>query len=492
MPRTRNPHLHAFSAAGVAQLSLGLALLSGVASAQQAWVPVWSDEFNGSQLSTANWEVMTGNGQAYGNPGWGNNELQYYTGRTQNIVVGGGLLNIIARAENFGGYNYTSARIRSLNLRDFTYGRFEARMKVPAGQGLWPACWMLASTNTYGGWASSGEIDIMETINSADSLHGTIHHGGAWPANTSNGGSRAGDWDAAFHVYSMEWEPDEIRWLVDGTEYYRTTSAVWYSTAAPSNDRAPFDRPFHLLFNLAVGGNWPGNPNGSTVFPATFQIDYIRVEQRPPQSPLSGSPRSIPARIEAEAFDLGGATFAYFDTEAANQGGQFRTQEGVDIEVCAEGGHNVGWFKPGEWMEYTVGVPQTGRYQLRLRTATTATGCTFRLAQNGTNVIADTPIATTSGWQSYSTRAVDANLTAGVQVLRLTNTSGAGKDFNVNWIEIVLAGDANGDGRATIEDLYAFESGSALFPDVDGDGTPSTAADRQAVIAAIRSSDRTP
>ncbi len=462
------------------------------ASAQQAWVPTWADEFDGTSLNAANWEVMTGNGQAYGNPGWGNNELQYYTGRPQNVSLSGGILSIIARAESFGGFNYTSARIRSLNRRDYTYGRVEARMKVPAGQGIWPALWMLASTSTYGGWASSGEIDILETINAADAAHGTIHHGGQWPNNVSTGGSRNGDWDAAFHTYAMEWEPDEIRWYVDGEQFFQTTSAVWFSTAAPGNPRAPFDRPFHFLLNLAVGGNWPGNPNGTTVFPATFQIDYLRVEQRPPQAPSAGTPVPIPGRIQAEAFDVGGATFAYFDTDAANVGASIRTREAVDIEVCSEGGHNVGWFRPTEWMEFTVGVPHTGRYELRLRLATPTTGGSFRVSSNGSDITPQTAVTATQGWQTYRTQRVLVDLVAGVQVLRLTNTGPTGRDININWLDLLIPGDVDADGRATIDDLYSFEGGSGTHTDIDADGTPATALDRAALIGTLRGLDRTP
>jgi len=472
-------------------LGIGLACFaSSAAFAQQAWVPSWADEFDGTSLATSNWEVMTGNGQAYGNPGWGNNELQYYTGRPQNIVVSGGMLSIIARAESFGGFNYTSARIRSLNRRDFTYGRIESRMKVPAGQGIWPALWMLASTNTYGGWASSGEIDILETINAADSAHGTIHHGGAWPANVSTGGSAPGDWDAAFHTYAVEWEPDEIRWYIDGVQFFQTTSAVWYSTAAPTNPRAPFDRPFHFLLNLAVGGNWPGNPNGTTVFPATFQIDYLRIEQRPSQAASNGTPAAIPGRIQAEAFDVGGATFAYFDTEAANIGASLRTREAVDIEVCSEGGHNVGWFRPTEWMEYTVGVSRAGRYELRVRVATPNAGATFRVSSNGTDITPQTAVAPTAGWQTYRTQRVLVDLAAGLQVLRLTNTGPAGRDFNTNWIDLLIPADVNADGRSDIEDLYAFEGGTGTHTDVDADGTAGTSLDRASLLSTLRGNDR--
>jgi beta-glucanase (GH16 family) len=459
-------------------------------SAQQAWVPLWADEFNGTQLDPANWEVMTGNGAEYGVPGWGNNELQYYTGRTQNLLVWQGTLRITARAESFNGFAYTSARIRSLNRRDFLYGRMEARMKVPAGQGLWPAFWMLPSTNTYGGWASSGEIDILETVNAADAAHGTIHHGNPWPNNVATGGSTPGDWDAAYHVYAMEWEPDEIRWYIDGTQFFQVSSATWFSSAAPANDRAPFDRPFHFLLNLAVGGNWPGSPNASTPLPATFWIDYVRVSQRPPQAHYAATAPVIPARIEAENYDVGGATFAYFDTEGANIGGQYRLQEGVDIEVCSEGGHNVGWFRPNEWIEYSVDAPRAGRYEMRIRVATQTAGCAFRVSANGADLAPSTFVQTTASWQTYRTQRVLVDLPAGRTVLRITNSSAsAGRDFNLNWIEIVRAGDANGDGFTNIEDLYALEAGTARFPDIDADGTPATAADRRALLSLLRPSD---
>jgi len=470
-----------------------IAIIASGACAQTAWVSVWADEFNGSVLNSSNWEVMLGTGTNYGLTAWGNNELQYYTGRTQNLTVGSGMLTITARAESYFGSSYTSARIRSLNKRDFTYGRVEARMKVPAGQGLWPALWMLPSTTTYGGWAAGGEIDILETVNAADQAHGTIHHGGQWPSNQQIGGSLAGNWSADFNVYAMEWEPDEIRWYVNGSQYFAVTSNQWFSANATSNDRAPFDRPFHFLINLAVGGNWPGNPNASTPFPAQFQIDYLRMLQRPAQGPATGTAPRATARIEAENFDVGGATFAYFDTEASNVGGVLRTQEAVDIEVCSEGGHNVGWFRPGEWMEYTVNVPRTGRYEFRLRFATPNSSCTYRVAANGVDVSPITLLFPSGAWQTYRTQKVNVDLTSGVNVIRLTNTSSvAGREYNINWIELVVPGDADGDGSVSIEDLYAFENSRASFPDVDGDGTAYTAFDRATLIRLIRATDRTP
>lgn len=242
----------------------------------------WSDEFSGTAIDTTKWEAMIGDGSLYGNPGWGNNELQYYTDRPVNLQVANGVLRIIARRENFGGKQYTSARIRTKGKFDAQYGRFEARIKVPAGQGLWPAFWMLPSDNRYGTWPGSGEIDIMETINSADRLYQTIHYGGTWPNHSSSGNNvfRASTFADGFHHYAVEWDPDSIRWFLDGKPTFVVYSHTWFSSSALWNQRAPFDQPFHLLLNLAVGGNWPGSPNGATPFPAELQVDWVRYTAR--------------------------------------------------------------------------------------------------------------------------------------------------------------------------------------------------------------------
>jgi hypothetical protein len=288
----------------------------------------------------------------------------------------------------------------------------------------------------------------------------------------------------------MEWEPDEIRWYVNGTRYFRVTSTQWFSANAPSNPRAPFDTPFHLLLNLAVGGNWPGSPNSGTPFPAQFQIDYVRVQQRPPQGPYTTIP-VIPARIEAEHFDLGGGSIAYSDLDPENRGNQLRNQEAVDIEVCAEGGHNVGFFSAGEWMEYTVQVPRSGNYELRLRYATQTAGCTFGVSVDGVTTVAAAPLTPTGAWQTYRTTRLPITLTAGTRVIRLSNTGGVNRDFNVNWFEIGTLGDLNNDALLTIDDVYVFEGGGGgSSRDIDADGTAGTAADRTLLMNTLRQPER--
>lgn len=245
---------------------------------------VWSDEFYGTTLNLNNWEYMIGDGCDYGICGWGNSELQYY--RAENISVADGKLIIEARRENYGGKQFTSGRIRTYNKQDFLYGKMEARIKVPTGFGMWPAFWMMPTDSVYGGWAASGEIDILETRNSTNFAQGTIFYGGSSPNQASATGiyqPSGVNFSQDFHVYTLEWEPDYMRWYVDGVLYSTKSSAQWYSTAAPGNDRAPFDQKFHFLLNTAVGGNYTGCTDPACVtasFPQRMMVDWVRVYQK--------------------------------------------------------------------------------------------------------------------------------------------------------------------------------------------------------------------
>ena len=259
-------------------LTMNLLLLAGAVSGQN-WKLVWADEFDGDTLNTEKWSYMTGTGSEYGLDGWGNNELQYY--QEENVQVADGVMTISAKRENVESSQFTSGRIRTINMGDWTYGRFEFRAKMPVGQGLWAAIWMLPTDSDYGGWASSGEIDIMEYLgHDTTVMHGTIHYGGQWPNNQSRGTDYETS-DTAFHrdfhTFVLEWEEGELRWYVDGERFLQLGTGMWYSSVAPFP--APFNKRFHLLINLAVGGNWPGSPDGSTVFPQDLVIDYVRVYQ---------------------------------------------------------------------------------------------------------------------------------------------------------------------------------------------------------------------
>lgn len=230
----------------------------------QVWNQVWSDEFSDNTLNTAKWQCEIGTGT----DGWGNNELQYYTASPNNVYLDTGYLHIKALNQAYMGSNYTSARIKTQNLYDVEYGKIEARIKLPSGAGLWSAFWMLGSNISSIGWPSCGEIDIMERVNNELRTHGTYHH--------DNGGhAHEGDFKyvdpSQFHIYGVEWDANELRWYVDGVEFFSA------NIGPGSVSMEEFHSPFFLLLNLAVGGNWPGNPDGSTVFPATMIVDYVRV-----------------------------------------------------------------------------------------------------------------------------------------------------------------------------------------------------------------------
>mgnify|MGYP001422923854 CR=1 FL=1 len=233
------------------------------------WSLVWQDEFDGSGIDPANWK------HELGASGWGNNEWQNYTARPENSFVTGGKLVIEARKENYSGSNYTSARMITAGLKEFQYGRVDIRAKLPEGQGIWPALWMLGSDFWTNGWPRCGEIDIMEIIgNKPAELHGTIHwdNGGS---HASYGGSTtlpSGKFSDQFHVFSIVWDAQHIRWLLDNEQFH----IVDITPAGLSE----FHQKFFFIFNVAVGGNWPGYPDATTVFPQRMLVDYIRVFQQ--------------------------------------------------------------------------------------------------------------------------------------------------------------------------------------------------------------------
>lgn len=238
---------------------------------------VWNDEFAAERLDPGTWFFETGDGSQYGIPGWGNNELQWYL--PDSAQLEDGKLVITARRQASNGRSYTSARLHTRDRFAFRHGRIEARIRLPAGQGLWPAFWMLPQENAYGTWAASGEIDVLEARNlggsGGNTIYGGLYYGGPWPRQIGSGEEYvvAGNVTTEFHVYALEWDDAEIRWYVDGTLF--AVRNAWSSTGGAFP--APFDRPFYVLFNVAVGGNYPGSPTPATVFPVTMEVDYVRV-----------------------------------------------------------------------------------------------------------------------------------------------------------------------------------------------------------------------
>lgn len=235
---------------------------------------VWQDEFEGASLST-DWVYEIGDG-CPNLCGWGNNELQYY--RRENASVRDGYLIIQAKQEEFGGKNYTSTRLKTQGKKSFTFGRIDIRAVLPRGQGIWPAFWMLSERITEVNWPLSGEIDIMEMVGGANgrnsTVHGTIHYdeNGTYRYTGGQTSLSSGIFNDKFHVFSISWDAEKIVWFLDNVEFHREDISPAYMDE--------FRHPFFLLVNLAVGGNWPGSPDNTTIFPQQLVVDYIRVFQK--------------------------------------------------------------------------------------------------------------------------------------------------------------------------------------------------------------------
>jgi beta-glucanase (GH16 family) len=280
--------------------------LQGAEVAPEGWSLTWSDEFSGQQIDPAKWDFDLTNGFYNRHTkqwvaGWGNNEHQYYTRNPANAFVQAGALHIRALRETHKGHSFTSARLKSRTndgapLFCQKYGRFEFRAKVSGSKGTWPALWLLPQDEHYGGWAASGEIDVMEAKgHEPQKVHGTLHYGGRWPLNVHRGNEHilsGGGTIVDYHTYAVEWEPGEIRWFVDNVRY--ATQSFWWSSskleggkaASPKNNTelnpwpAPFDQRFYLIMNLAVGGNFAGPPDEGSTFPAEMVVDYVRVYEK--------------------------------------------------------------------------------------------------------------------------------------------------------------------------------------------------------------------
>lgn len=296
-------------------LAFNTAVLASANAAGDKWQLVWSDEFSGNSLDLAKWNYEE---DCYGG---GNNERQCYTNSERNVSVSNGTLKITALHKKTKGYAFpkswregtegslrgkkrfektrrpfSSGKITTKNKGDWLYGRFEARIKLPTGQGSWPAFWMLPTSSSYGTWPLSGEIDIMEAINLGmtcekcdggreDRVHGTLHFGNPWPKNNKAGNETHLERDVTgFHDYALEWYPDRFNWYVDGKLFSTIKKDEWFSKGAPAgNTQAPFDKPFYIILNLAVGGKWPEESNDvgyfSMDYPKSVEVDFVRVYQ---------------------------------------------------------------------------------------------------------------------------------------------------------------------------------------------------------------------
>lgn len=243
------------------------------------WELIWEDSFSLPEIDSSKWNFVEGGW------GYGNEESQFYTARQENARIEDGMLVLEARQEEYKEMPYTSAKLTTKGKAAWKYGRFSIRAKLPEGQGIWPAIWMMPEDmERYTGWPACGEIDIMEQIgHQPDTVYGTLHYG---VPHTYTGESyklpENGKFSDDFHVFTLDWEPGEFRWYVDGVLY--AVQNEWFSKAIGTEveqaGSAPFDREFYMQFNLAVGGKWPGYPDETTQFPQQLTIDYIRVYKK--------------------------------------------------------------------------------------------------------------------------------------------------------------------------------------------------------------------
>ncbi|OWP64150.1 glycoside hydrolase family 16 [Hymenobacter amundsenii] len=405
--------------------TLLLSLLSLPLVRAQSYQLVWADEFNNG--IGPDWRFETGN-----NNGWGNNERQYYQAANARAV--NGELQITARRENVGGFAYTSARMKTQGVREFKYGKVEARIKMPQGQGLWPAFWMLGGNIGQVGWPACGEIDVMEHINAENKVYGTVHWDNNGHAQYSGNTATS---PQNYHVYTIEWEPSYIRWFVDGIKYHEITIA---NNAGGTEE---FQRPFFLLLNLAVGGDWPGQTIDNSRFPATMSVDYVRVYQQ-------GVTPAFSRQLEAEAANV---------------------NNGMVVENCSEGGQDMGYVDAGDYLVWNnINFPTSGTYNIEYRMASGAGGGTISADLNGGSIqLGSTTVGGTGGWQNWTTVSKTVTINAGTYNFGIYAQSGG---WNLNWVRITQVGS---NRPATITATGSALAGQfRVYPNPRPEGSPLT------------------
>lgn len=366
-----------------------LLLLGHRATQAQTYQQVWADEFTTG--IGPSWQFENGGG------GWGNNEKQYY--QPANATVVNGVLQITARKQTVGGLPYTSSRLKTQGLKDFTYGKMEARIKRPVGQGLWPAFWMLGSNISSVSWPKCGEIDIMEYINTDPKVYGTAHWDSNGHAQYGQSVSTTADW----HVYSVEWTPTYIRWFVDGTKY----NEINITNGTGSTEE--FQRPFFLLLNLAVAGDWPGQAVDESKLPATMYVDYVRVYQ------LTNAPATSAITLQAESASVNSGMTAETTTDTG-------------------GGQDMGYVDAGDYLVFNnINFPTSGTYTLEYRVASPSGGTVSSDLNAGSIQLGSTAIPATGGWQNWTTVSRTVNVSAGTYNFGVYAQTGG---WNINWVRI--------------------------------------------------------
>jgi beta-glucanase (GH16 family) len=465
----------------------------------QNWQLVWQDEFT-SGIS-GDWVFETGNGGG----GWGNNELEYY--RAENASIENGQLVITAKNESFGGYNYTSVRMKTQGKKSWKYGKIEARIKMPAFQGIWPAFWLLGDNISSVGWPACGEIDVMEHINAENKTYGTAHWSDANNAYASYGGNTAAT-VTDYHLYTIEWDANYIRWFLDGTKYHEIY------IGGGINGTGEFQNNFFILLNMAVGGNWPGFTIDNSAFPAKMYVDYVRVYQDAggtPTGPVivykdcnyAGTAVALTtgsytlAQLQAKGIlndDISSlkvqsgykatlywddnftgstlvktaddaclvddgwndqATSIVISSNTASstliQAESYSNMSGVQTEATTDagGGSNVGYIDAGDWMAYSpIVFPTSGSYLIEYRVASLSGGGRLSTDLNaGSIVLGQLDVPSTGGWQNWTTISHTVNVSAGTYTPGIYAVAGG---WNLNWIRITPLSSAKAAASASL------------------------------------------
>ena len=431
---------------------IGALMLLGLLASPK-WELTLDQTFDGPKGQAPDTKVW---GHDLGGGGYGNNELESYTDGAANAFLDGeGHLIIEARKEPTTGKDgiardYSSARIKTKGNFEQRYGKMEARMRLPKGQGIWPAFWMLGADIDKVGWPACGEIDILEFIGKMpNTVYGTLHGPGYSGGASIQGKTESPDLSERFHNYGVEWTPEKIVWTFDGKPFHTLEAKD------VGNKGWPFEKPQFLILNLAVGGQWPGNPDATTVFPQRLVVEHVKVwkdanlkvdeaalakrhAERMGTVPVFKQPG--PAKIPGAVRLMDYQTFS--DSDDRNEGGAYRA-DGVDLGASglAEAPYSVGWTRAGEWLTYTLDVAATGNYAVELTAASEGQGGRVALEIDGKRAAA-AAIPDTGGWTNW--KAVDlgrVGLTKGRHTLKLLMdaASPAGGVGNVAMLRFVKA-----------------------------------------------------
>lgn len=332
---------------------------------------VWSDEFNGSSLDTSKWTCEIGNGSS----GWGNNELQYYTNRSENVSVHDGALHITAKKEAYNGYNYTSARLKTESKFYFKYGHIEARIAIPSCNGIWPAFWMLGQNIGSVGWPKCGEIDIMEAINAENKVYGTCH----WDNNGhANYGNSSGTYDITqYHVYTCDWDDQYIRMYVDGNKYHE----IYIGGNSGSTEE--LHQAQFLLLNVAVGGNWPGFNVDNGAFPKSMLVDYIRVYQDN-LSYTSTSGNSVD-KSQGNGSNAGSGTGTSSGSGSSSSGSSSTSTSGMGMTYTGANSAQA-YVNDSSWVDIHYSVNNGGQQNVRMTQSGTKATYTINGLNSGDTV----------------------------------------------------------------------------------------------------------